>query len=472
MIEESAYGPGPKGGTMTEELSREQRLARFITGMKFGDLSPRDLSVAKAGILDCLAVMISGSRSKTVALLLEEVQSWGGKGRAIVAGREVTLSPVWAALVNGTSAHAEHFDDANAAIQGHPSCVLVPGILAASSQRRLSGRDWIAAYACGFEIGARLGRAADPSLYAMGFHATTAIGVIMAASAASRLLGLDALHVLSALNISASLASGVRANFGTMTQALQVGHAASQGALAASLAARDFSSDPEAITGRYGFLDCFTGGRFRPEELDHLGNPFELTRSGIGFKFYPSGHPTVCAIEAALHLRERFGLSPESIREIRCFVGPAVKQTLVKTRPLTRGKEGKVNLPYCVAVALARGNVVEEDFGDEVLADPVVTVLRDCCRIEILEGEGGPLNPEVPARIEITLSDGRILAEERRRPCGSALNEPPWEALEKKFTRQAEPVLGGKATKDLVRFLTELEHVEDTQSITVLLTGK
>jgi 2-methylcitrate dehydratase PrpD len=69
---------------MKDMLSREQVLASFITNMKFRDLSPRDLSVAKAGILDCLAVMISGSRSKTAALLLEEVRSWGGKGTQLL----------------------------------------------------------------------------------------------------------------------------------------------------------------------------------------------------------------------------------------------------------------------------------------------------------------------------------------------------------------------------------------------------
>ncbi len=139
---------------------------------------------------------------------------------------------------------------------------------------------------------------------------------------------------------------------------------------------------------------------------------------------------------------------------------------------LTTGREGKVNLPYCVAVALARGRVVEDDFRDEVLADPVVTALRNCCRIEIMEGEEGPLNPEVPARIEITLSDGRVISEERRRPCGSAVDEPPWDALKNKFARQAEPVLGPKVTDNLVRLLAELEHVEDTRSVIVLLTRK
>jgi 2-methylcitrate dehydratase PrpD len=242
--------------------------------------------------------------------------------------------------VNGTSAHAEHFDDANAAIQGHPSCVLVPVILAVSSQRKLSGRDWIVAYACGFEIGARLGRAADPFLYALGFHATTTVGVIMAAVAASRLLGLDASHALSALNISASLASGVRANFGTMTQALHVGHAASQGLLAASLAAKGFSSDPEAITGRYSFLDCFTGGRYRLEELDNFGTPSNSPARGSPSSSIlrdiqlsaRSRLLSICAQVSAC-LRNRSG-DPVLGRAHR-------KQTLVKTRPVTRGKKGK-----------------------------------------------------------------------------------------------------------------------------------
>jgi 2-methylcitrate dehydratase PrpD len=452
---------------MEGPLDHDRSLAEFVASIRFDDLSAQDRSVAKAGILDCLAVMISGSQSRTVRCLMEEVGPWGGVGKAVVVGYGEKLPAVWAGLMNGAAAHADHFDDLNFRMSGHPSCVLVPVLVSLSWRRKVSGRDWLTAYACGFEIGVRLGRAAHPSFYSMGFHATSVLGVVMAASAAACLLELDVAKTLSALGISASLAAGVRANFGSMSQALHIGHATSQGVLAALLAEKGFSSDPEAITGRYGLLDCFAGGQYHCEELNNLGKPFELTRSGINFKFYPSGHPTICAIEAALHLRSAYHITPEMIEEIHCFVGPWIKKSLNKNRPLQKGKEGKVNLPYCLAVALYRGNVVEDDFRDEVLSDPNMTKLRNCCQVHIAEDL--PDESEFPARVKIRLSDGRVVEEQRDRSSGSAANSLPRERLIKKFQNQSLPVLGPEATERLMNQLLNLEDIHDITAVTELL---
>lgn len=452
---------------MKGSLDQDQALGEFVTNMRFDQLSDRDRKVAKAGILDCLGVMISGSQTRTVQCLMEEVQSWEGKGKAVVAGRGQRVPPVWACLLNGTAAHAEHFDDLNPAMPGHLSGILVPVLISVASMKTLSGRDWLEAYACGFEIGARLGRAARPALYSLGFHATTVLGVVMATAAAARLLGLDVPTTTSALGTSASLASGVRANFGSMTMALHAGHAASQGMLAALLAMKGLSSDPEAVTGRYGLLDCYAGGQYRCEELANMGNPFELSRSGIFFKFYPSGHPSQCAIEAALRLRSAHHLVPEMIREIHCFEGPRIQETLNKTRPLQTGKEGKVNLPFCLAVAIYRGNLVEGDFRDGVLADPVITALRQCCQVHVVNDL--PDNDEFPARVEIKLADGRVISEQCDSPSGSAKNPPPWDRLIQKFRNQSSPVLGSHRTESLVSELPHLEDISDVLSILELL---
>jgi 2-methylcitrate dehydratase PrpD len=452
---------------MVRASDYDRSLAEFVASIRFDNLSSQDLSVAKAGILDCLAVMISGSQSRTVRCLMEEVKLWGGAGKAVVVGHNEKLPAVWASLINGTAAHADHFDDLNFWMSGHPSCVLVPVLVSLSWMRKLSGRDWLTAYACGFEIGVRLGRTAYPSLYPMGFHVTSVLGVVMAASVAAYLLELDVVKTLSALGISASLAAGVRANFGSMSQALHVGHATSQGVFAALLAEKGFSSDPEAITGHYGLLDCYAGHQYHCEELDNLGKPFELSRSGINFKFYPAGHPTICAIEAALHLRSAYHLSPEMIEEIHCFVGPWIKKPLDKNRTLQKGKEGKVNLPYCLAVALYRGNVEESDFRDEVLDDPNITRLRNCCQVHIVEDLSD--ESEFPARVEIRLSDGRIIAEQRDRSSGSAANPPPRERLIKKFQNQSLPVLGPEPTQHLITQLVNLEDIHDINSVTGLL---
>jgi 2-methylcitrate dehydratase PrpD len=461
---------GLRGNALKDYAVYNVLLTDFITNIKFEELSIADVDVAKAGIIDCLGVMISGSQTRTVKYLMEELRSWTGTGEAVVVGHDQQAPAVWSSLLNGTAANAEHFDDLSPAMLGHPSSILVPGLISMASMRTLSGRDWLEAYACGFEVGVRLSRAANPSLYSMGFHATSVLGVVMAASVAAHLLGLDSDKTLSALGTSASLASGVRANFGSMTMALHVGHASSQGMLAALLASKGFSSDPEAVTGNYGFLHCFTGGQYNCEELSNLGKPFELSHSRINFKFYPSGHPTICAIEAALHLRSTYKITPAMIKEIHCFTPPWIKKTLDKNRPLLTGKEGKVNLPYCIAVALYRGNVTESDFCDDMLKDSMIADLRNCCHVHI--DENLPDNKEIPARVEITLSSGQVIKEQRDRPSGSAEHPPQWNRIIQKFRDQSSPVLGAKHAEKLLSQLIRLENIENVNSITELLCTK
>ena len=55
------------------------------------------------------------------------------------------------------------------------------------------------------------------------------MGTFGAAMAAAKLLGLNELQIRHTIGIAASMASGIRANFGTMTKPLHVGRAASNG---------------------------------------------------------------------------------------------------------------------------------------------------------------------------------------------------------------------------------------------------
>ena len=59
---------------------------------------------------------------------------------------------------------------------------------------------------------------------------------------------------------AASLAAGIRCNFGTMTKPLHVGRAAENGVTAALLAARGFTADPDALDGPWGFYAVHGGG--------------------------------------------------------------------------------------------------------------------------------------------------------------------------------------------------------------------
>ena len=85
------------------------------------------------------------------------------------------------------------------------------------------------AFALGVEVECRIGNAVYPSHYDVGWHITGTTGMIGAAAACSRLLGLDPAKTAMALGIAASQPIGVREQFGTMTKPFQVAWAAHSG---------------------------------------------------------------------------------------------------------------------------------------------------------------------------------------------------------------------------------------------------
>src|SRR5262249_59675259 len=121
------------------------------------------------------------------------------------------------------------FDDTNFALMGHPSVPLLAAALAAAEAETSDGAGLAVAYIIGFEIDAALGLALNPAHYTRGWHATSTIGTLGCAATAARLLALDVTQTRHALGIAASMASGVKENFGSMTKPYHAGHAPPSG---------------------------------------------------------------------------------------------------------------------------------------------------------------------------------------------------------------------------------------------------
>src|SRR5262249_41351254 len=153
-----------------------------------------------------------------------------------VIGHGFKADVLAAALANGTAAHAELFDDNNEPMMSHPSASLVSALLPLAQSRDLGGAEVLLAYVAGCEINVVLGRALNPRLYEAGWHVTRTLGVLGVTAACCRLLKLKGEPFRMALGIAASMASGLRQNFGTMTMALHAGLTARDGVQAALLA--------------------------------------------------------------------------------------------------------------------------------------------------------------------------------------------------------------------------------------------
>ena len=110
-----------------------QALAEWVA------LQPRStefavIDAAQRAITDTIACMIAGAADLAVERVRAGLGSWGETGTASVIGSDRTRDASWAALINGTAAHALDYDDVLDPAASHVSAVLVPALLALRQQ--------------------------------------------------------------------------------------------------------------------------------------------------------------------------------------------------------------------------------------------------------------------------------------------------------------------------------------------------
>jgi len=198
-------------------------LGRFVADLSLRQIPSEGCNNARTGIADCFGVLVAGTRDHEIALIDRELGSTFGAALASLIPSGARRSIETAALINGVAAHVLDHDDVG--LDGHPSAVLVPAILAQGEVAGASGAEMLTAYIAGYEVWAELLAREPMPLHRKGWHPTTALGTVAAAAACAKLCGLDAADTSTAMAIAASMASGLVANFGTMTKSFQVGRA-------------------------------------------------------------------------------------------------------------------------------------------------------------------------------------------------------------------------------------------------------
>src|SRR5499426_4350275 len=235
-------------------------LAGYVTELKFADIPPEVLERAKVLTLDFLGSAIRArSEAESTPSLLQMIETLklDGEGEATVFGDAKTWTPAVAALLNGALGHSLDFDDTHADSSLHPSAPVVPAAFAVGGILGASGHDVLTAIVAGYEVCCRLGNALDPtSHYARGFHPTATAGTYGAAAAAAKLFGLSKQQIISAFGVAGSQAAGSLQFLvnGSWNKRYQVGAAAMNGVIAATLARNEFIGSTEAVEGKHGLL--------------------------------------------------------------------------------------------------------------------------------------------------------------------------------------------------------------------------
>lgn len=425
---------------------------------------------AVAAICDTAGVILAGVR-EPAARMVREMAIEDGRGDCRILGTGERTSPGGAALANGVAAHALDFDDMCFVSLAHPSCALVPAILAAGEIARAPGAALLDAYVIGFELEGRLGLVMNPRHYhERGWHCTSSIGTLGAAAAAARVLGLDGPAVRHALGIAASAACGLKENLGTMVKPLHAGMAARSGVMAARLAQRGFTSSADALDGPQGYLAAMDSQHrsLEPVVAD-LGTRWEILDTGITVKLYPSCAATHPPLDALLELRRDAGIAPEQVDAIDVEVDSMTPRLLIHDRPAT-GLEAKFSMPFCAAAAIVHGALGVEAFVPAVIHERAVEALmpRVTLRANSAFDSAPPLSR---ARVTVTLRDGRILqrsADGARGYPGRLSDEELWA----KFASCAAGTLTAADAQAAWNGLQGTESAADVRDLTALLAAR
>ncbi|WP_114088687.1 MmgE/PrpD family protein [Thalassospira profundimaris] len=446
-------------------------LAERIHALGHADLTPVAIANAKTVILDTVGCTLAGTHEPVVETMLQ-TEGLATPGHVSLLGRDTKLDVLCAALVNGAASHALDFDDVNIAMGGHPSAPVLPALFAIAESQPVSGMDFMLAFIVGFETETRMARAVNFHHYDLGWHPTATLGVFGAAAASAKLLGLDVHQTALALSLSASLASGVKANFGTMTKPYHVGHAARHGLMAAKMAQNGFTASLDVLEARQGFLNVYNGkGNYQAELITQdWAAPLDIVEPGIGIKLYPCCDSTHATVDALFSLQNEHGFKVDDVESIDTRIHP-LRLTHVNRPQLRNSLDAKFSVQYCAARALLDGGLTFGSFDAAAYNDPVALSLM----ARVNAAPHADLSLTRPGNylteVEVKLRDGRKLNKRMDRPFGRHADEPaPAELIRAKYDDCAGRVLSAGAAVRLHDAIMALETLTDLSCLCTLWT--
>jgi 2-methylcitrate dehydratase PrpD len=446
-----------------------ERIARFIVDSQFKKIPPKALETAKTAMCDCLGVALAGSSEESAKICADIARQEAAREEATVIGQGFKSSVLQASFANGTAAHALDFDH-SFTLMGQPTAPIIPAAFSLGESLGVSGRQLLEAYVAAFEVTGKL-------VYALrdasegGWHAPGTLGVFGATAACAKILALNPLQTEMALGIAASMASGVVANFGTMTKPLHVGLAARNGVLATKLARSGFTANARAIEAEGGLFKMFYD-RSAPDTqpLDELGRSYSMETDGIRIKPYPCGGLAHPAIDATLEMRAQHGITAEMIESIEVDVTKHTYNRIVFRVPET-GLQGKFCMGYLLARAIIDGKVALDHFTDEAVRDRNVLALADKVQMHLdpslkARNAGGR-----PCRVTIRLKNGRSHSRQAEHAKGSPEIPMTQDEVKTKFAECARRAIDEQSIPRVLEYLEQLETLDDIRPLGQLLMG-
>jgi 2-methylcitrate dehydratase PrpD len=446
-----------------------ERLAEYITTLRFDDLPAEVVEKTKdhLGFHITLALGGHGARAGATATKLAEELS-GDDGRSTVIGRRRLAHALDAAFANSALMATGHLDDTTEPSGVHPGVVVHPAGWAIAEERHVSGRELITAVSLGYDVMAKL---ADPigTLGSYGRRPQYPFAPFGVAATAARLLGLDYERTVQALGHAGHAGMGVVE--GTEHNWHLDARIARNGMFCAYLAQAGALTARTTIEGEHGFYVAFYGNvpAGLSASLDTLGHEFAISQSTT--KEFSASGSNIVSMQLAHELRTAHRIDPMKIVTVRVVLseerrGRDMYFESELDKPDATPANAKNSLRFRIAAILLDGRI-DVDRCDAFRADDTQKMLS---KVK-LEYEPGPrirvglidAANTANGRVEIHMSDGRVLSLSRERYMAPPGHWRPW------LYRDGGALLPPTQVERLDGMLSHLEHVDDAADVMALL---
>jgi 2-methylcitrate dehydratase PrpD len=435
-------------------------LAEFVAGHPSGAFPAAVTHEAHRTFCNWVGCAVGAARHPTLDIALAALQELAPAPQAAVLGRSERVDMAGAALANGISSHTFDYDDTHLKTIIHPAGPVASAALALAEHAGASGQALVDALILGIDVSCRVGNMIYPDHYDRGWHITGSTGMLGAAAACARLLGLDADRTAMALGIAASQPVGVREQFGSMTKPFHPGAAARAGLTSALLARHGFTASARAIEAPRGLAQTFSTKCAWHEITDELGTRFEIAFNT--YKPFACGIVNHPSIDGCVQLRTAHSLRPDDIARIDLAVHPLVLELTGKRTPRS-GLEAKFSVFHASAAGIIFGQAGETEFSDEVVARPDVVALRDRVHATV-----DARIAEASAEVTVTMRDGRTHRVFVEHAIGSLQRPMSDDDLARKFHGLADPVLGAAQASALAAAAMHVAAAADVRALVAL----
>ena len=372
-----------------------EEFSSWSKNLKVKDIPEKTQFTLKFLLKDICGIILSARNEDYVKSLVE---TYKGSGNLISLGHSERFDLFSSAIIAGTAAHGEDFDDTFEGNPMHVGATMIPAMLSAAQKFNLDGDQILKGLAVGSELICRLALVAPTAMHKQSFHPTAVCGTFGVAAGLSSVLDLSEKQMVSALGVAGSFTSGIIEYLaeGSWTKRVHPGWSANSGMNATLIAKSGFYGPRTVFEGKHGFFEAFALKEIE-RDYSHLTNGLgkRWENQNLAFKPFACGTMAQPFVDCAIKIRKKIK-NLNDISSITAKVGEGTVhrlwEPLKEKRQPSTPYSAKFSVPYCVAVGFIRGDAGLNEFNEKSINDKEILSLASKVNYEIDPNNEYPKN--------------------------------------------------------------------------------